>query len=197
MMKRKRGFKRACRGFSLAEVIISMTLVIMISAIGYIACVVATRIGTDSEKEVKGYEDAEKFYLCLSAAFRSVDGDYTKKDEYVHALVSCAEYYFQADGLEELFREQTLDGGEWTAQISSPKDGEESADGFGIYYYGAQNGLPSYSFRLFLTDADHETSCYVNCFTADFQARIEARKKNSNLAFYEKTYRFAGEGKNA
>lgn len=191
-MKRKKIFAKLNRGFSLTEVIISMTLVVMISAIGYLACALATKIGTDGEKEVKGYADAEKFYLCLSSAYESVDGNYAQKDEYLSALVASAEWYFRAEGLSSLVAAQTLNGGEWTEQVLIAGTEEKNDGNFGVYYYGAENGTASYAFRLFSSDAEHETSCYVNCRTAEVRARVEARKPNANLAFYEKTYRFAG-----
>lgn len=183
-MKKKRN------GFSLTEVIISMSLVVLISAVGFLACLLANRIGAESEYELKGYMDAEKMHLCLDSAYDAIGGDFEKKDEYVRAFMERAEWYFETEGLAERVLSRGTNGTDWTEEMPAGSERGESRRSLSVYYYGTQNGLASYSYVVTLADEGHSVRCVLNCRTAVFSATVTAAKNNASLAFYERSYQY-------
>lgn len=183
-MKKKRN------GFSLTEVIISMSLIVLISAVGFLACLLANRIGAESEYELKGYMDAEKMRLCLDSAYDAIKGDSEKKDEYVRVFMERAEWYFETKGLANQVLSQEKSGADWTVELSVGNKQGESCRSLSVYYYGVQNGLASYAYAVTVADEGHSVRCVLNCRTAVFSATVTATKNNASLAFYERSYQY-------
>lgn len=183
--------RRRRNAFSLTEVIVSMALVVVISAVGFLACALANRIGARSDDELKGYMDAEKMRLCLDSAYDAVGGDYALKDDYVCTFLQCAEWYFEADGLWERVESRLSDAEEWIEELPIRTDGEgENVRSISVYYYGDSNGLKSYAYLVTVTDSGHSVRCNINCRTAVFIATVSAVKNGSSLAFYERSFHY-------
>lgn len=172
------------KGFSLTEIVISMSLVVMISAIGFFSCVVAIKISSRSEAEAKIYSDVEKFGLSLSSAYNDVGGN-----EYIDKFIQNLEWYFEADGLASRVKEQNPEN-EWTVEmpvkfgnaIIDEEGNREIVRSISVHYEGT-------SYLISVKDSAHYTEC--NIYTDYSGARIKGYRNNSSNAVYEKEIAFA------
>ena len=171
---------RRKRGFSLTEIIISMALIVTVSAVGFLACTVALRIGANGSREMNGYADAEMLRLSLDRAFGSIGGDKERKDEFMSAFTKELEWYFDADGLSELVEEQDLLGEPWT--VETP-EGEPNVS---VYYYGADNGLESYAYTVTVYKKACRTVLALNIRTGTFYTTVSVYRSGDERPYHER-----------
>ncbi len=182
--------KRAKRGFSIAEAILAMTLVVMISGVGYLSCVVATRIRANAFTHAKGYRDAELFRTGIYSAMQEV-GDPENKDEFVKDLWAEYEWYFEADGLYAAAVAHSADEEAWTEEVPILKKGEEVTRSISVTYLGVDDGgAASYCYVITVSDKAYTIECTLNCRTEEYGGTITAKRSKSYSNFYEESYNF-------
>ena len=172
---------RRKRGFSLTEIIISMALIVTVSAVGFLACTVALRIGANGNREMNGYADAEMLRLSLDRAFGSIGGDKERKDDFMSAFTDELEWYFGAEGLSELVKEQDLRGEPWT--VDAPEGGETHVS---VYYYGVDNGLESYAYSVTVHGKACRTILALNIRTGTFYTTVSVYRSGDERPYYER-----------
>ena len=179
------------RAFSLAEIIIAMTIVVMISGVGFLSCVIASRIRANAVTETKAYLDAEKFRVSIETAFDDVGRDPEQKDEFFKQLLGNLEWNFEADGLYAAAGTHNANEEAWTVEVPILKDSSgEPTRTITIYYLGPDNGEASYYYQFTITDVAYSTKCLLNCRTSEFGGTITAKRNNSSSDFYESTYNY-------
>ncbi len=173
------------KGFSLVEIVIAMSLVVMISAAGFFSCVVAIKISSRSEAEAKIYNDVEKFRLCLSSAHESMESVSGDKNNFISSLMGDLEFYFEADGLSDMVKDMT---GSVTIPIRY-KDGESTGE---VVYSLSVGYEETTGYLITVKDAVHYTECSINIVgDAVNSAHIRGYRTNSNSVIYEKEISFA------
>lgn len=183
--------KKFQRAFSLAEIIVAMTIVVMISGVGFLSCVIASRIRANAENSTKAYLDAEKFRVSIETAFESVDRDPDQKDEFFKQLLGNLEWNFEVDGLYAAAGTHDASEEAWTVEVPilKNKSGEPTRT-ITIDYLGLDNGVASYNYQFTITDEVYSIKCLLNCRTDEFGGTITAKKNNSSSNFYESTYNY-------
>ncbi len=181
--------QRQQKGFSLAEIVISMSLVVMISAIGFFSCVVAIRISSRSEAEAEIYGDVEKLELSLSSAYESVGGN---ENNFMKSLAGELEFYFEAKGLVKEI--DNVIEKEFTEVFVPIKYAGEEDERKVVYSVSVRHErtYEKVYYRIAVKDSVHYTVCYINIENHTVtSANIKGYRTNSDKAVYEKAIDFA------
>ena len=211
-MRQRRTFpdlrrRAGTRGYSIAETVIAMALVVLFSVAGFLACYVGLRMQENAASSIRIWNAADEvrgaFERTLSEQ-GGVSDDEAEKNSFLlafqerlaFALDSWTPNVFGFTGIYALDREpwelqlametETV----WTAEpgadggASEPVEREVAVVGLDTYYYGAVNGQPSYRFDYRYFTRSYEILAKVNVRTGVYYLTVEGYQSGMQSPSY-------------
>ena len=177
------------KGYSLTEIIVSMALIVLVSAAAFMVCFVGMKAENNSDTNMQIYSSAESFRKCFEHTLRQFGKgeEEAEKDAFLREFNEKISFSFGAD-ISDMFAEKSLLGGEW--RVSAPaantgyRDDGSPKNGLSAYYYGADRAGATYAFEYEAFAALSRVVCKVNLRSNVYYVTIEGYLADSGKAAY-------------
>lgn len=170
------------RAYSIAEVIVSMTLIVILSATAFLACYVGVRIQSNSELNMRIWTKAESVRQSFEFALRD-KGKSNEDEGKQDFLVSFHKMLAFSCGVEDfsaLVAVQDLEGEEWSVSAAGTSEGT----GMEIGYAGKTGNYISYAFSYRWFSSAYEVRTYINIRSGSYSIAAEGYRADSEGAAY-------------